>query len=110
MNVHGNSLENIKSDVVSKPAVLAHIVLQPLSVRFQEERSDIRCSLNLVEKGVEVLQASISDDAVATAGRSCGVGGRTTLLHGRNSSVNGQDSGRGCLQGSVFMHRLFLGG
>ena len=97
MNVHGNSLENIKSDVVSKPAVLAHIVLQPLSVRFQEERSDIRCSLNLVEKGVEVLQASIADDAVATAGGSCGVGGRMTMLHGRNGSVNGQNRGRGCL-------------
>jgi hypothetical protein len=50
---------------VLEPTVLAHVVSQLLGIRLQKECSNIRSTLNFIEKALKVLQGHVANDAFA---------------------------------------------
>ena len=73
----------INSDVLIVPAIYAFIRSQPRSVCYEKHLCNVRCSLNPVEKEVEVLQGPIADGSIAVTEEICRVDSELTLLCGR---------------------------
>ena len=69
-----------KSDILIVPAVYTFIRPQPRSVCYEEHLCNVRCSLDSVEKEVEVLQTPIANDPIAVTEYICRVGGELALL------------------------------
>jgi hypothetical protein len=61
--------KHIKLDVVLEPTVLTHVVSQLLGIRLEEERSNIGGAFNPLEKGIDILQSLVANDAFVVADR-----------------------------------------